>query len=156
MARNSYEKSVVNSAQDTSFSTAVFYLKKNWKIKMLQTTEKILTSTKFHLWDVLKLKKKIIFHFRLFCSTFGHLKKKIQNLLKNSKNLIFLKFRILICDQNRPGIGQYVAGRLDQSPSLPQIFSMPNGQQLTNSSQKIYPPSPKKRAGGGGQELGGR
>ena len=43
---------------------------------MLQTTKKISTSTKFHLWDVLKLKKRIILHFRLFCSTFGHLKKK--------------------------------------------------------------------------------
>jgi hypothetical protein len=36
---------------------------------MLQTAKKILTGTQFHLWDVLKLKKRIIFHFKLFCST---------------------------------------------------------------------------------------
>ena len=119
---------------------------------MLQTAKKLSTSTKFHLWDVLKLKKRIIFHFGLFCSTFGHLKKKVQNLLKNSKNLIFLKFQILICGRNWPGIGRYVAERSAQSPSLAKIFFMPNGEKLTNLSQKNIPP--KKRTffffGGGG------
>ena len=53
--------------QDKLFSTGYF------------TSKKL---TKFHLWDVLKLKKRIIFHFRLFHSIFGHLKKKVQKLLK--------------------------------------------------------------------------
>ena len=83
-----------------------------------------------------KLKKRIILHFRLFCSTFGHLKKKVQNLLKNSENLIFLKFQILICDRNWARIGW----RSAQSQSLPQIFFMPNGQKLTNLSQKKHTP----------------
>ena len=120
---------------------------------MLQTAKKILKSTNFHLQDVLKLKKRIIFHFRLLYSTFGHLKKKVQNLLKNSKNLIFLKFQILIRDWNRPGVGRYVTVRSAQSPSLSKIFFMQNGQKLTNLSQKKHTPPPKKRAfffGGGG------
>ena len=121
---------------------------------MLQTAKKILTNTKFHLWDVLKLKKRIIFHFRLFCSTFGHLKKKVKNVLKNSKTLIFLKFQILICGRNWPGIVRYVAGRSAQPSSLPKIFFMPNRQKLTNLSQKNIPRSPKTAffffGGGGG------
>ena len=117
---------------------------------MLQTAKKILTRTKFHLWDVLKLKKRIIFHFRLFCSTFGHLKKKVQNLLKNSKNLIFLKFQILIYGRNWPGIGRYVAKRLVQSPSLAKIFFMSNRQKLTNLSQKNIPPQKSLFFLGGG------
>ena len=57
---------------------------------MLQTAKKILTSTNFHLQDVLKLKKRIIFHFRLFCSTFGHLKKKSPKFAqKQQKSHIF-------------------------------------------------------------------
>ena len=56
---------------------------------MLQTAKKILTSTNFHLQDVLKLKKRIIFHFRLFCSTFGHLKKKSKICSKIAKSHIF-------------------------------------------------------------------
>ena len=78
-------------------------------------------------------------------------KKKVQNLLKNSKNLIFLKFQILICGWNRPGIGRYVAERSAQSPNLAKIFFMQNGQKLTNLFQKNIP-HPKKRAffwGGG-------
>ena len=89
-------------------------------------------------------------------------KKKVQNLLKNSKNFIFLKFQILIYDRNRPGISQYVAGRSGESSSLLKIFFMLNWQKLTNLSQKTYPP---KRAfvfffffffflgGGGGREI---
>ena len=122
---------------------------------MLQIAKKILTSTKFHRWDVLKLKKRIIFLFRLFCSTFGHLKKKVQTLLKNSKNLIFLKFQILICGWNRPGIGRYVTGRSAQSPSLSKIFFMQSGQKLTNLFQKNIPP-PKRAFLGGVHEIGGR
>ena len=57
---------------------------------MLQTAKKILTSTNFHLQDVLKLKKRIILHFRLFCSTFGHLKKKSPKFAqKQRKSHIF-------------------------------------------------------------------
>ena len=57
---------------------------------MLQTAKKILTNTKFHLWDVLKLKKRIIFLFRLFCSTFAYLKKKSPNFAqKQQKSHIF-------------------------------------------------------------------
>ena len=57
---------------------------------MLQTARKILTSTNFHLQDVLKLKKRIIFHFRLFCSSFGHLKKKSPKFAqKQQKSHIF-------------------------------------------------------------------
>jgi hypothetical protein len=117
---------------------------------MLQTAEKLSTSTKFHLCDVLKLKKITIFHFGLFCSTFGHLKKKVPNLLKNSKNLIFLKFQILICDQNWPGVDRYVAGRLAQSQSLSKMFFMLNGQKFTNLSQKNIPPKKGLFFWGGG------
>ena len=114
---------------------------------MLQTAKKILTSTKFHLWDVLKLKKRIIFLFRLFCSTFGHLKKKSPNFAqKQQKSHIF---EISNFDL-RPESGRYVAGRSAQSPSLSKIFFMRNGQKLTNLSQKNIPPQKGPFFGGGG------
>ena len=124
-----------------------FLLEKIWKIKMLQTAKKILTSTNFHLQDVLKLKKRIILHFRLFCSTFGHLKKKVQNLLKNSKNFIFLKFQI-----GRKSANMQPEGRL--SPQVfPKFFYVKRTKIDEFISQKH---TPKKGLFlGGAQEIGG-
>ena len=132
-------------------------LQKNRKIKMLQTAKNLPTGTRFHLWDVLKLKKRIIFHFGLFYSTIGHLKKKVQNLLKIAKISYFWNFKFWFA----AGIGRESAdiwpkGRF--SPSLAQIFLCQTDKNWQLYLKKTYPP-PKKRAfffRGGGQEIGGR
>ena len=128
---------------------------KNWKIKILQTAKKISTSTKFHLWDVLKLKKRIIFHFRLFCSTFGHLKKKVQNVLKNSKNLIFLKFKILICDESAGN--RLICGRkVGSAPKSPPKIFYAKRTKIDEFISKKHTPSQKGLFLEGGREIGGR
>jgi len=55
----------------THHSQVTHFTSKKLENKNAPNSQKISTSTEFHLWDVLKLKKRIIFHFRLFCSTLG-------------------------------------------------------------------------------------
>ena len=120
-------------------------LEKIWKIKMLQTAKKILTSTNFHLQDVLKLKKRIIFHFRLFCSTFGHLKKKSPKFAqKQQKSHIFeiSNFDLrLESAGNRPICGRKVGS----VPKSCQNFFYAKRTKIDEFISKKHTP-PKKRA----------
>ena len=120
---------------------------------MLQTAKKILTSTKFHLWDVLKLKKRIIFLFRLFCSTFAHLKKKSPNFAqKQQKSHIF---EISNFDLRPKSAGsQPICGRkVGLVPKSFQNFFNAKRTKIDEFISKKHTPPQKKRAfffGGGG------
>ena len=121
---------------------------------MLQIAKKILTSTKFHLWDVLKLKKRIIFLFRLFCSTFGHLKKKSPNFAqKQQKSHIFEISNFDLRPEsagNRPICGRKV-GLVPKS--FPNFFYAKRTKIDEFISKKHTPPKKKGPfffGGGGG------
>ena len=116
---------------------------------MLQTAKKILTSTNFHLQDVLKLKKRIIFHFRLFCSTFGHLKKKSPKFAqKQQKSHIFeiSNFDLrLESAGNRPICGRKVGS----VPKSCQNFFYAKRTKIDEFISKKHTPPQKKGLFGG-------
>ena len=112
---------------------------------MLQTAKKISTSTKFHLWDVLKLKKKELFFIStilLNIRTFEKKKSKICS--KIAKISYFWNFKFwFAAGIGRESADMWQEGRL--SPQVfPKFFLCQTDKNWRIYLKKTYPPKKAK------------